>query len=90
MQEIKCNDPVVMNCLIDRVQIEAILLTTNKDTAEHLTSMRENVPRNLSKVIVLKGGNTGLEYYPYPKYRMYSTKIRQANFIQVNIEERIK
>lgn len=90
MNEIKCTDPVVMNCLIDRIQIETVLLTKSKEVAENLTSLRENVPRNLSKVIVIEDNNLCLEYYPQPRYRMYSTRIRQANFIQVNIEERIR
>ncbi|XP_065365152.1 structural maintenance of chromosomes protein 6 [Calliphora vicina] len=90
MHEIKCNDPVVMNCLIDRVQIETILITDSKQMAENLTSNRANVPRNLSKVIVLNENNIIFEYFPMPNYRMYTTKIKQANFIQVNIDERIR
>lgn len=90
MQEIKCADPVVLNCLIDRVQIESILLTNNKELAERITSVQQNVPNHLNKIIVLKEGNMALEYYPMPKYRMYSTKIKHANFIQVNVEERIR
>ncbi|XP_073832880.1 structural maintenance of chromosomes 6 [Musca autumnalis] len=90
LQEIKCSDAVVMNCLIDRLRIESTLMTNSKEIAEHITSNSENVPNNLFKVIVLKEGNMCLEYYPQPKYRMYSSKIRPANFIQVNIEERIR
>lgn len=90
MNEIKCSDPVVMNCLIDRIHIETVLLTNRKDIAENITSIQQNVPRNLSKVIAITDGNIRLEYYPMPNYRMYSTKIKQANFIQVNIEERIR
>lgn len=90
MNEIKCNDPVVMNCLIDRVQIETILITDSKDVAESITSNRANVPRNLSKVLVLNNNSNIFEYFPMPNYRMYTTKMRQANFIQVNIEERIR
>uniref|UniRef100_A0A1I8NV53 Rad50/SbcC-type AAA domain-containing protein n=1 Tax=Stomoxys calcitrans TaxID=35570 RepID=A0A1I8NV53_STOCA len=90
LQEIRCQDPVVMNCLIDRVRIESILLANNKDIAEAITSERENVPRNLCKVIVLRESNLTLEYHPVPNYRMYSNRIRQASFVQVNIEERLR
>lgn len=79
-----------MNCLIDRVRIESILLTNDKDVAEAFTSKRENVPKNLSKVIVLKEDNFTLEYYPVPNYRMYSNRIKPASYIQVNIEECIR
>ena len=90
MNEIKCSDAVVMNCLIDQIHIETVLLTNRKDIAENITSIQQNVPRNLSKVIAITDGNISLEYYPMPKYRMYSTKIKQANSIQVNIQERIR
>lgn len=80
-----------MNCLIDRMRIESILLTNDKDVAEAFTSKRENVPKNLSKVIVvLKEDNVTLEYYPVPNYRMYAYRIKPASYIQVNIEERIR
>lgn len=76
-----------MNCLIDRLQIETILLAENKNIAEHITSNIENVPKSLSKVIVAQHV---LEYFPEPNYRTYSMKIRPARFIQVNVTDRIK
>ncbi|XP_037805472.1 structural maintenance of chromosomes protein 6 [Lucilia sericata] len=90
LNEIKCKDPVVMNCLIDRGNIETILISDSKELAESITSNRAHVPKNLSKVIVLNDNNVIFEYFPKPNYRMYTTKIRQANFIQVNIDERIR
>ncbi|XP_058980597.1 structural maintenance of chromosomes protein 6 [Musca domestica] len=90
LHEIRCSDATVMNCLIDRLGIESILLTNSKEIAETITSYIENVPKNLSRVLVLKEGNICMEYYPKPKYRMYSSKVRPANYIQVNIEERIR
>lgn len=90
MNEIKCNDPVVMNCLIDNLKIETILLTASKDVAESITSNGNNVPKNLNKVLVLNPNNRIFEYHPMPNYRMYTEDIRQANFIQVNISERIR
>ncbi|XP_058974562.1 structural maintenance of chromosomes protein 6-like isoform X3 [Musca domestica] len=90
LHEIRCSDATVMNCLIDRLGIESILLTNSKEIAETITSHIENVPKNLSRVLVLKEGNSCMEYYPMPKYRMYSNKVRPANYIQINIEERIR
>ncbi|KAM7347033.1 structural maintenance of chromosomes 6 [Cochliomyia hominivorax] len=89
LNEIQCKDPVVMNCLIDQIQIETILITSNKEIAEELTSSEHNVPRNLRKVYVLNENNTLFEYFPMPKYRVYTSKMRQANYIQVNIDERV-
>lgn len=86
MDQIRCSDHVVLNCLIDRGSIETILLTESKDVAEKFTSQIENVPQNLRKIILIK---PGLEYCPEPSYRMYSLKIRPARFIQVDIRERI-
>lgn len=90
LNEIQCKDPVVMNCLIDQVQIETILITSNKKIAENLTSVEQNVPRNLKRIFVLNANNAVFEYFPMPRYRVYSSKIRQANYIQVNIDERIR
>ncbi|XP_055379842.1 structural maintenance of chromosomes protein 6 isoform X2 [Condylostylus longicornis] len=84
MNEIKCDNPVVMNCLIDRGKIETILLTENQTLAINLTAYEENVPRNLLKVILL---NPFLEYCPAPKYRAYSLTERPPRYLQVNMEE---
>ena len=85
---IKCRDPVVMNCLIDQLGIETILLTDAKQTAEHLTIQQEQVPQNLRKIIV--DTQPALEYFPAPKYRMYSLNIRPARLIQMNVDECIR
>ncbi|XP_039959964.1 structural maintenance of chromosomes protein 6 [Bactrocera tryoni] len=82
---IQCRDPVVMNCLIDQLSIETILLTDTKQTAEHLTIQQEQVPQNLRKIIV--DAQPALEYFPAPKYRMYSLNIRPARLIQMNVDE---
>lgn len=86
LDQIRCSDHVVLNCLIDRGSIETILLTESKEVAEQFTSQIENVPQNLRKIILIK---PGLEYCPEPSYRVYSLKIRPARFIQVDIRERI-
>ncbi|XP_036339217.1 structural maintenance of chromosomes protein 6 [Rhagoletis pomonella] len=85
---IKCRDPVVMNCLIDQLSIETILLTDTKHVAENFTMQQEQVPHNLRKIIVAT--EPALEYYPDPRFRMYSFKIRPARFIQVNVDECIR
>ncbi|XP_011176739.2 structural maintenance of chromosomes protein 6 [Zeugodacus cucurbitae] len=82
---IQCRDPVVMNCLIDQLAIETILITDTKQTAEHLTIQQEQVPQNLRKIIV--DTQPALEYFPAPKYRMYSLNIRPARLIQMNVDE---
>ncbi|XP_004523654.1 structural maintenance of chromosomes protein 6 [Ceratitis capitata] len=85
---IKCRDAVVMNCLIDQLNVDTILLTDNKNTAEHLTMQQEQVPQNLRKIIVAT--QPALEYFPDPKFRMYSLTIRPARLIQVNVDECIR
>ncbi|XP_064550310.1 structural maintenance of chromosomes protein 6 [Drosophila montana] len=87
MDEIRCDDPVVMNYLIDTMRIETVLVTDSKEIAESLTSNSENVPPNLTRILV---PNLGLEYSPSPNYAMYSIKITPARFIQVNVDDRIR
>uniref|UniRef100_A0A1B0A427 Uncharacterized protein n=1 Tax=Glossina pallidipes TaxID=7398 RepID=A0A1B0A427_GLOPL len=87
MELIECRNPVVMNFLIDRMHIETILLTDKKNIVESITSIRENVPNNLSKVVVLCSDSIHLEYYPVPHYRMYSNKIRPPKYSHININE---
>lgn len=85
MNVIKCSDAVVMNCLIDQQKIETILLCEDQDLAERLTCDEENVPRNLSKIMLTK---PSAEYYPAPMYRTYSTQMRPVRYIQINMEQR--
>ncbi|XP_017845127.1 structural maintenance of chromosomes protein 6 [Drosophila busckii] len=87
MDEIRCDDPVVMNYLIDVLRIETVLVTDSKDTAESLTSHTENVPPNLTRVLV---PNLGLEYSPSPNYAMYSLRIGPARLIQVDVDDRLR
>lgn len=76
-----------MNYLIDTLRIETVLLTDSKETAESLTSSMENVPPNLTRILV---PSLGLEYCPSPNYAMYSIQISPARFIQVNVDDRIR
>jgi structural maintenance of chromosomes protein 6 len=84
MNLIKVSDPVVMNCLIDQIRIETILLAEDQALATHLTADEENIPQNLNKVILLKPLS---EIFPAPAYRSYALPARQARFIQVNTTE---
>ncbi|XP_017084222.2 structural maintenance of chromosomes protein 6 [Drosophila eugracilis] len=87
IDEISCDDPVVMNYLIDMLRIETVLVTESKETAEFLTSDTENVPPNLTRVLV---PSLGLEYIPSPNYAVYSTKINPARYIHINVDDRIR
>ncbi|KAL5276354.1 SMC6 family protein [Megaselia abdita] len=81
MNEIKCSDNIVMNTLIDYKNIETILLVTKRTVAERITMEQENVPRNLSKAFLI---NPSLEYNPSPNYRIYTTTVNPARFIQTD------
>lgn len=76
-----------MNYLIDILRIETVLVTESKEIAEFLTSDTENVPPNLTRVLV---PNLGLEYIPSPNYAVYSTRITPARYIQKNVDDRIR
>ncbi|XP_053671716.1 structural maintenance of chromosomes protein 6 [Anopheles nili] len=84
MNLIKVNDPVVMNRLIDSAAIDTILVTEHQSVAIQLTSETENVPRNLSKVIVAEPCS---EFYPQPKYRSYGLQQKPPRYLQVSMDE---
>jgi structural maintenance of chromosomes protein 6 len=84
MSVLKVSDVVVMNCLIDQVRVESILLVEDQALATHITADEENIPHNLSKVILLKPLS---EIFPAPAYRSYALAERQVRFIQVNTAE---
>ncbi len=52
MDLINVTDPIVMNCLIDQRAIESILVVEDTDLAIQLTSEQDNVPKNLSRVLL--------------------------------------
>lgn len=82
---IVADNPVVMNCLIDQCNIETILITNSFEYAAHITSKRENVPLNMTKVILTKPYS---EYFPAPSYRSYAKKSRPSRFLRVNAADR--
>lgn len=85
MDLIVVENPVVMNCLIDQCNIETILFTESFEHAIHLTSKRENVPRNLFKLLLLEPYS---EYFPAPNYRSYAKTSKSSRFLRVNAAER--
>lgn len=87
MDLILCDDPVVMNCLIDQCKVERILLVEDEMLAVKLTAEEENVPQNLLRVILK---NPLSEFYPAPNYRSYSNPQRYAKYLQVNMQQRKK
>lgn len=87
MDLIIADNPVVMNCLIDQCNIETILFTKSFEHATHITSKKENVPNNLSKVILLEPYS---EYFPAPAYRSYAKISRPSRYLRVNEADREK
>lgn len=87
MDLIIADNPVVMNCLIDQCGIETILFTKSFDHATHITSKKENVPQNLTKVILLDPYS---EYFPAPAYRTYAKVSRPSRRLRVNAADREK
>lgn len=85
MDVIVVQNPIAMNCLIDSCSIETILFAESFDHASHLTSKKENVPRNLSKLILLEPYS---EYFPAPAYRSYSKMMRQTRYLRVDGAQR--
>lgn len=79
------DNPVAMNCLIDQCNIETILFATSFEYATHITSKKENVPKNLSKVILTKPYS---EYFPAPAYRSYAKTSRPSRNLRVNAANR--
>lgn len=85
MDMIVADHPVVMNCLFDQCNIETVLFTPSFDYATHITSKKENVPQNLSKVILT---NPYSEYFPAPAYRSYTKQSRPSRNLRVNAADR--
>lgn len=85
MDLIVVENPNVMNCLIDQCNVETILFTESFEHATHLTSKKENVPRNLFKLLLLEPYS---EYFPAPAYRSYAKTSRPSRFLRVNAADR--
>lgn len=81
MDAIRVDNPMVMNCLIDMCGVDTILLTENMEYAKRITSIKENVPANLTRIIVT---NPYGEFYPAPMYRTYSKKSAKGRNLRVS------
>lgn len=82
---IKVNDINVMNCLIDHLKIETVLITDDTNQAFKITSRKENVPANLSRVIITEPYR---ECYPAPLFRSYMKTKGPNKILQPNTEDR--
>lgn len=82
---IEINDCNVKNCLIDQLGIDTILFCDDFEHSTRITSNAENVPANLSRVILLKPYS---EFYPMPNYRTYTKKSKNTRFLQLNVADR--
>lgn len=80
----KVSNPDAMNCLIDQKSIETIAFVDNEDIATNLTEDANNVPPNLSRVVMLKPYS---EYYPDPNYRTYVLPEKPVRYIQTSFTD---
>lgn len=85
MDLIIVENPIAMNCLIDQCSIEMILFTKSFEHAAHITSKKENVPKNLMKVVLLEPYS---DYFPAPAYRSYSKYSKQTQYLRVSAAQR--
>lgn len=77
------SDPVVSNCIVDTSNPEQILLISDNQIAVELLSNKENVPRNCSQGVTIKGDR----YFPDPNYRTYASEYHQAKYLQEDTNE---
>lgn len=77
---INVDNPHIFNTIIDQRNIEKILVTESNDHAKDITSKKENVPPNLSRVILLE---PYCEYYPAPLFRSYALKNFPLKFLRI-------
>lgn len=87
MDLINVKNQNVMNCLIDHLRIETILITNSQEHAVRLTSRKENVPANLTRLIVTEPYRV---FFPAPLYRSYGKKAQAAKYLQPNMAQREK
>lgn len=80
MDAVNIENPNVMNCFIDVIKADSLVFVTKFEDATHLTDKIENVPPNLSRVLLLEPYS---EFYPAPSYRSYSRNVTTARFLRV-------
>lgn len=81
MDVVKIENPNVMNCFIDFAKADSIVFVNKFEDATHLTDKIENVPPNLSRVLLLEPYS---EFFPAPSYRSYSLNVDTARYLRVS------
>lgn len=82
---IHVDNVMVLNVLLDMCTMDRVMLTDSSEVAEHMTARKENVPRNLLRVIVT---HPHAEFYPAPMYRSYSKRLVQTKYLRISGTER--
>ncbi|XP_025836103.1 structural maintenance of chromosomes protein 6 [Agrilus planipennis] len=85
-ESVNISDPVVANCLIDQLGIESIILLPSTEIAIELMANARNVPENCRQGVTI----TGDKYYPDPNYKMYSSRYKHAQYLQVSTGDMIR
>lgn len=80
MDTVTIENPNVMNCVIDHAKFDSVVFVPKFEDATHLTDKCENVPPNLSKVLLLEPYS---EFFPAPSYRSYSKNVETARYLRV-------
>ncbi|XP_043262042.1 structural maintenance of chromosomes protein 6 [Colletes gigas] len=80
------SDPVIANCLIDRREVECILLIPTSKEASDIMSDATRVPQNCKRAFTQQGDM----FYPDPHYRSYGgPRDLKAKFLQVSVNDAI-
>ncbi|KAK2721613.1 hypothetical protein QYM36_003795, partial [Artemia franciscana] len=83
MEELICDDPDMMNLLIDTFNIYSVALIESEQDAMDYMSERHLVPRNCSVGYTKKGQ----VFYPDPNYRVYPSRVSTQTFLQEKTED---
>ncbi|XP_022184189.2 structural maintenance of chromosomes protein 6 [Nilaparvata lugens] len=88
ISQIQCSDPDILNCLIDEMQIERILLVNDVNSALKICEQESNAPKNL-KYCLTPAADT---VYPSPNYKFYSGRMKRnmTNLLQVNQSQNVR
>lgn len=81
MDVVNIENPNVMNCFIDFAKADSVVFVDKFEEATHLTDKIENVPPNLSRVLLLEPYS---EFFPAPSYRSYSRNVKTARYLRVS------
>ncbi|XP_012944778.1 structural maintenance of chromosomes protein 6 [Aplysia californica] len=81
---LKCDDPMVVNTLIDQRTIERVVLI--EDSGEARTVMQRHPPRNARECFTLEGD----QVYSEPTFRYYSNDKMSVKFLMADVAEQVK